>query len=247
MRKQVRGRRVTVVVPCFNEELRLHPEGFLPLLEDDGWRLLFVNDGSTDGTARVLAELRQRRPEQIELLTLRANVGKSEAVRQGLLSAVAQGPEVVAYYDADLATPTDDLQRIVAAMAEPAVQMAMGSRVKLLGRDIQRSVRRHLMGRVFATLASLSLDMPVYDTQCGAKALRVTEVLKAALAQRFHSRWIFDVELIGRLRARGLDMEAFVEVPLAAWQDVRGSKLTVPAMARALGDLARIARDLRQE
>jgi glycosyltransferase involved in cell wall biosynthesis len=237
---------ITIVVPCYNEAQRLAPAGFLPLLEQPGWRLLFVNDGSTDDTAGVLETTRHLNPKQIDVLTLEENQGKSEAVRRGLLAAIEAGADIVGYYDADLATPTSDLQRIVAALDSPQVHLVLGSRIKLLGREIQRSLRRHLTGRVFATLASMSLELPVYDTQCGAKALRVTPLLREALQAHFHSRWIFDVELIGRLLSLGLTIDAFLEVPLQSWHDVRGSKLTTRAMATSLLDLGRIAWDRRQ-
>lgn len=238
--------RVAIVVPCYNEAHRLKPDGFLPLLEDASWTLLFVDDGSKDDTARVLSEMQAQNPKRIRVLSLERNSGKSEAVRRGLVAAIEGGAEIVGYYDADLATPTADLKRIVAATADPVVHMVLGARVALLGRDVQRSMRRHLLGRAFATMASLSLEMPVYDTQCGAKALRVTDTLRAALAEPFHSRWIFDVELMSRLRARGLGIDAFVEVPLESWQDVGGSKLTSRAMLKSAGDLARITWDFRR-
>ena len=69
----------------------------------------------------------------------------------------------------------------------------------MMGTDIRRSAVRHYTGRLFATAGSLVLGVPVYDTQCGAKAFRVTDALRAALAEPFVSRWAFDVEVLGRL------------------------------------------------
>jgi len=75
--------------------------------------------------------------------------------------------------------------------------------------------------------------------------------LKAALAQPFTSRWVFDVELLGRLHqggpgVDGLPASAFLEVPLAEWRDVDGTKLSPRSGFRALADLLRIARAQRR-
>ena len=93
------------------------------------------------------------------------------------------------------------------------------------------------------------LAVRVYDTQCGAKIFRRSAALEAAVGEPFRSRWAFDVELIGRLLAGApnvppLGADSFVEVPLAVWRDVPGSKLRPAAMAGALKDLALIASDL---
>jgi hypothetical protein len=123
--------------------------------------------------------------------------------------------------------------------------------VGLLGHAIERSMVRHYLGRVFATASSIVLDLDVYDTQCGAKAFRAGPTLRAALADPFASRWVFDVELLSRLHggsagAPGLPASAFLEVPLNEWHDVHGTKLGVRSAARAVADLARIALSSRR-
>ena len=236
-----------VVVPCFNEQDRLDPQQFRSLAESGRVRLLFVDDGSTDGTPGVLSSLAAGTPG-IDVLTLEENVGKAEAVRRGLLVGIESGVPVVGYYDADLATPPAELLRLVQVLADrPRVSFVMAARVALLGRTIDRDPVRHYLGRVFASLASLILRMRVYDTQCGAKAIRVSPALAEALSRPFVSTWMFDVELIGRLRwakADPLPVSAFEEIPLVAWHDVPGSKLGVTDMARALVDLVLVAADL---
>jgi glycosyltransferase involved in cell wall biosynthesis len=230
----------TIVVPCFNEAARLHPEGFRPLLERAGLTLLFVDDGSTDDTAARLREIAGGK-----VLALGQNAGKSEAVRQGMLRAVADGAEITGYLDADLATPADEMLRLLDLLVATAgIDTVLGSRVLLLGRDIRRRASRHYLGRVFATAASAVLGAPIYDTQCGAKLFRVTPALREALSEPFHSRWAFDVELLGRLLPRDGGDLRLLEVPLHVWHDVEGSTLRLPQMVRAGLEVGRIGVEL---
>jgi glycosyltransferase involved in cell wall biosynthesis len=223
----------TIVVPCFNEAERLDGNGFAAFAVNGAPSLLFVDDGSRDDTRRVLdrivAALRARGLDA-DLFALDANGGKGEAVRLGMLRALAAGAEVVGYYDADLATPPDEMLRLLQVLEERELDVVLGARVALLGRDIARKAHRHYLGRVFATFASLLLGIPVYDTQCGAKVFRGTPALEAALGEPFAARWAFDVELLGRLLAgaRGapaLAVSKIAEVPLRTWHDVAGSTL----------------------
>lgn len=232
-----------IVVPCYNEARRLEFERFIEFAPA-GVSVLFVDDGSKDETRAIIASFISARPT-FDLLPLDRNGGKAEAVRQGLLRAIDQGADLVGYLDADLATPPREMLKLVAAVRSGA-QMALGSRVSLLGRRIERHAARHYLGRIFATAASLSLGMKVYDTQCGAKAFAVSPTLKNALSMPFKSRWVFDVELIDRLIAPAdviapMPVTSVIEVPLEEWRDVKGSKLGVMAMARAGSDLMQIA------
>ena len=121
----------------------------------------------------------------------------------------------------------------ILARRDAGADVALGSRIARLGAHIERKPSRHYVGRVFATAASWVLDLAVYDTQCGAKLFRHTDALDAALARPFRSRWSFDVELLGRLLARGLSVDRIVEVPLAKWVDVAGSKLSFAGATKA--------------
>jgi dolichyl-phosphate beta-glucosyltransferase len=242
----------TLVVPCYNEEQRLDGAALLAMVDGRAdFRLLLVDDGSGDGTRRVLEGLVAARPGRIEALVLSPNGGKAEAVRQGMRAALAGPAEIVGYFDADLSTPPPEMLRLLDVITERGVAAVLGSRVALLGSDIHRAALRHYLGRVFASLASLMLAARVYDTQCGAKLFRRSPALAAALEAPFLSRWAFDVELLGRLftgtpDVPGLSPADVVEVPLRTWRDVPGSKLNPTAMAGALKDLARIGLDLKK-
>jgi dolichyl-phosphate beta-glucosyltransferase len=244
--------RVVIVVPCYNEAQRLDTAAFCDwLLRQSDVSMIFVNDGSRDRTLEVLSAMHLQLPDRVELLDMPKNEGKAEAVRRGLLRALEHKPDRVGYLDADLATPLCEVERLILVSERANVQLVLGSRVALLGRHIERSRLRHYVGRVFATAASLTLALRVYDTQCGAKILRPSPTLDAALATPFLSRWAFDVELIGRLLnpPRGtpaLGVEEIFEEPLNQWRDVPGSKLNPMHMIHAALDLARIALDLRR-
>jgi glycosyltransferase involved in cell wall biosynthesis len=232
----------TIVLPCFNEEKRLDDVLVADMLADPGVRLLFVDDGSSDGTLAMLHALASKHPGRVRVLALAHNRGKAEAVREGLRAAVADGADVVAYLDADFATPPSEMKRILAALfADRSLRAALGARVALLGTHIERKAARHYLGRVFATAASMVLGVRVYDTQCGAKAFRVDDVFRAAVERPFTSKWVFDVELLDRLLAHDRSGARIAEVPLHEWRDVRGSKLGTGAMLHAGVDLARIA------
>lgn len=213
--------------------------------ERPDWSFVFVDDGSTDGTGGLLDRLREPRPDRVTVLRLARNAGKGEAVRAGMREAIAAGAELVAYADADLSTPFEELARLVDRLrGDEALTAVLGSRFRRLGADIQRSELRHYAGRVYATLASRALGVGIYDTQCGAKAFRATPRLERALADPFEERWAFDVELLSRLtRASGpQSWSSIVEEPLLTWHAKEGSKLRPGQAVRAAGELLRIGR-----
>ncbi len=238
----------TVVVPCYNEAARLRVEQFARFLEaPDNIRLLFVNDGSRDNTLTVLKEIEARFPQSVQVLDQDRNRGKAEAVRAGMLRAIAQGNSVyTGFWDADLATPLEDIAKMRRLLAQhPAMEMVFGARVRLLGRSIERHTARHYLGRCFATCVSIMLGLPIYDTQCGAKIFRISPDLEKVLSTPFDSRWIFDVEIIARFLQLHKDdpqyaYRAIYEFPLDRWEDVAGSKVHPSDFFKALFDLLRI-------
>ena len=241
---------VLVTIPCYNEAERLDLAQVDALLDDARFSLLFVDDGSRDGTRDVLAAICEKHERRATYLVLPQNRGKAEAVRIGLRTSIERGADVVGYYDADFATPPKELSRLADQLKSAHADVVMGSRVARLGADVDRHPARHYLGRVFATTASLTLAMDIYDTQCGAKLLRTTPALRHALETPFTSRWAFDVELLGRLLAGGdgiepLRPESLLEVPLHAWHDIAGSKLGSSAMLKAGTDLLRLAARVR--
>ena len=209
--------------------------------------MVLVDDGSRDATPERLREVAEAAPDRVHVLTLPANRGKAEAVRAGLQRALELEPAYVGYWDADLATPLPAVLEFRALLeSRPEIELVQGARVVLMGRHIERRALRHYVGRVAATAIALVLGLRVYDTQCGAKLMRVTPALRGVLAEPFVAGWIFDVELLARLvgvwGSAERASEALFELPLERWRDVPGSKVGVASYLRAAVDLLRIRR-----
>lgn len=245
--------KITIVVPCYNEERRFVAERFAPLLANEAVTLLLVDDGSTDGTLDLLHGMARRSGGRCQVLRLAANAGKAEAVRQGLLRAVAEGADAAGYLDADGATPGEEMLRLADVLQrEQKKAVVLAARVALAGYRIARNPVRHYSGRLFATCAALTLGCTVYDTQCGAKLFRVTPAFADAIRRPFSGRWAFDVDLLGRLLhpatpgIRPCPPEEWIEVPLRVWCDQPGSKLKAAAMLGMGWELARIYCALRR-
>jgi len=248
-------RPIAVVVPCYNEEQRLNPFAFHRFLADSPrCRLVFVNDGSKDGTLELLRSFAAAcSPGLVEVVDLPQNSGKAEAVRHGMLHAIEQKAELIGFWDADLATPLDAVAGFVRVFEQlPEIEVVVGTRLPLLGHHIQRNPKRGLLGRCFAWAASFTLGIRLQDTQCGAKMFRNSDVLAAVLQDRFRSRWIFDVELLARWRqlqpygAANLS-SCLYELPLHAWYEIKGSKLKATDFLKAPLELWNIWRTCRGE
>ncbi len=237
----------TLVVPCFNEASRLDTDTFLSFAEATDASFVFVDDGSRDDTFAVLQRMADEQPTSVKALRLERNQGKAEAVRFGMATAQEGPSEFVGFWDADLATPLSELDALLEHFeGADHLQMVVGSRVLLMGRRIDRNPIRHYAGRVFATVVSLTLGLPIYDTQCGAKVFRNNKITTQLFGDGFVSRWVFDVELIARLKhaTKARDATAMasylVEHPLTTWTDVPGGKLKLGDFAKSAVDLAQI-------
>ena len=231
-----------IVIPCFNEENRLNTSLFVEFLKHHKKILfVFVNDGSTDNTKDLLMSMAVNCSEKIHVLELKSNSGKAEAVRCGVNYILKNTRALsVGYWDADLSTPLSELMKFIHFLKEhQTILFLMGSRIKRLGANIKRSEVRHYFGRIFASAASITLKLPIYDTQCGAKLIR-RELAEDIFCEQFLSRWLFDIELIARIIAMfGYDkaINHIYEFPLSTWIDEGDSKIKISDFLRVPKEL----------
>ncbi len=245
---------IAIVVPCYNEEDRLAPDDFLRFVqEEDTVSFIFVDDGSKDGTKQVIEQMCRSAPGRISSVYLTENRGKGWAVRQGFMKAFTANYQAIGYWDADLATPLREIMAFSRQLDAGQVDMVLGSRVRLLNRNIQRNSMRHYLGRFFATFVSLILGLTIYDSQCGAKLFKNSTDLQKVFEPPFVTNWVFDVEILARFmvlrRNAGLSSIAEIacEFPLQEWKDVQGSKVQVKDFFIAVYELMKIATIMKND
>jgi glycosyltransferase involved in cell wall biosynthesis len=210
----------SIVIPAYNESSRLRPtlDSLLRFTQAQKWdvEILVVNDGSADDTAQVVREYGKAHP-QVLLLENPGNRGKGFSVRNGMLHARG---EICLFTDADLSSPIEEAQKLMAAINQGA-DVAIGSRwLKSELQTERQPLYRQAFGRIFNMVLRLVLGMRLVDTQCGFKAFRRGAVQRIFPLQKIE-RWGFDPEILFLARRAGLRVDEVAVV----WAHCEGTRL----------------------
>lgn len=222
--------RTLFIIPHYNDADRL--ASFLPLLVSElpnHFDILVSDDGSTRDEREKLSllcsktEARIGCPRLLSPLFVDLNTGKGGAIQRGWNTAHAYHG-TLAFADADGSVSVEEIVRAEQAFRcdFSNAELLLGSRVKMLGRTVTRSFKRHLSGRIFATLVSELCGIRVYDTQCGLKFLR-RHAWEAVANHSITKGFAFDVELILLLLKHSM---VAIEFPVD-WNDIPGSKISL--------------------
>lgn len=218
---------VYLVIPCLRESRRIGSFLAELCLEVEllgEVRVCVIDDGSgLEEVSRMRAlvqDLQVHHHSLLPLLALPENIGKGGAVYEGW--STHQGESWLMFVDADGSVSAKEVARLIKlAREEKKLKRAyFASRVKMLGRFVERLLRRHLMGRIYATLVSELLHVPVYDSQCGCK-LVPRECFENVREQLSFMGFSFDVDLLMALREGGCEV---VEVPVD-WKEIPGGTI----------------------
>lgn len=170
-RPLARRRLVSVVVPLFNEEPTLAPlyAEVAEALEDAEfeWELVFVDDGSTDGSYRELVRLHAAYTN-VRVVRLRRNFGKAAALAAGFEAAAG---EIVITMDADLQDDPHEIPGFVAKL-DDGYDLVTGWK-----QDRQDPIVRRFVSHIYNTATRLATGVRLHDMNCGLKAYR-SEVLE---------------------------------------------------------------------
>jgi dolichyl-phosphate beta-glucosyltransferase len=223
---------LSIVIPAYNEAERIAPT----LRDVAAWleaerlvaEVLVVDDGSTDGTARVVEALARELPV-IQLVHGWVNRGKGHAVRVGMLRASGW---LRLFMDADNATTIRELPALLARIADGA-EVAIGSR-RAPGavRRVRPPWFRRAWSRVANQVVQAGLLEGIHDTQCGFK-LFTAEAATRIFQRTITDGWGFDLEVLVHARQLGYRVD---EVAVH-WQDDPRSKV------HPLRDAVKISRE----
>lgn len=220
-----------IVIPHYRDSSRIQP-----FLEDLALRLpahfavLVSDDGSGPEETRRLCDLIASRqatlsskgPVFLNPLLHPSNTGKGGAVTRGWMAG--EGYSLLAFADADGSVNANEIARAERYMrsADSLTHALFGSRVKMLGRSVKRTLHRHVMGRIFSTLIARVTGLEAYDTQCGLKIIRQDAFQKIKVHMACPG-FAFDVELCLLLKKSGAVVREFP----VDWADVSGSKVNL--------------------
>ncbi len=212
---------LSVIVPAYNEEMRLLPtlerlHAFLSA-QPLRYEILVVDDGSKDKTCDVVEKAIETIPH-LSLVRQSPNAGKGAAVRRGMLAARGQ---IRVMCDADCSMPPEQLPRLLAPIIACKAEISIGSRYAEGAKtDVAQPKYRVLWSRLCNKIIQRSLVPGIRDTQCGFKAF-TAEAARNLFSSATINGWAFDLEILALARRRGFAIE---EVGVE-WKDDNRSRV----------------------
>lgn len=186
---------ISIVIPVYNEQKRLHKaftalNSLRPSKSYKISEVIFVNDGSTDNSLKLLKSTPIKFKKTI--ISYRTNKGKGYAVRQGMLASKAAYTLLT---DADIATPLTEINKFLPYI-KAGIDVVIGTRKN--GHStvtIHQPWIRENMGKVFTFLSRIILDVNVTDFTCGFKAFK-KEAKNQIFKRAKIDRWGYDSEIL---------------------------------------------------
>jgi dolichyl-phosphate beta-glucosyltransferase len=234
---------LSIVVPAYNEELRLPPtlSRLHAFLEQQPLRyeIVVVDDGSKDNTIGVTEALAATIPN-LRIVKQTPNRGKGAAVRRGMLEARGQ---IRVMCDADGSMPPAELPKLLAPIIACKAEIAIGSRYAAGAKtDIKQPFYRVLWSRLCNRVIQRSLVPGVRDTQCGFKAF-TAEVARDLFRYGRIDGWAFDLEILALARRRGYSI---AEIGVEWTDDGRSRVNPLKDMWKVISEALTIRKNLRR-
>ncbi len=162
--------KIIYVIPVFNERETVRPlaEGIIKHTPHNDFKILFIDDGSTDGSYQEILALQQDHPQHVTHLRLRGNFGKSVALAAGFAQADA---DLIFTMDSDLQDDPKEIPRFLDKLEE-------GFDVVCGWKAVRHDPwHKTYPSRVYNAIVSWLFGLPIHDVNCGFKLMR-REVVK---------------------------------------------------------------------
>lgn len=246
---------IEIAVPVLDEEHVLEPNvtALVSHLREHHpfrWRVVVVDNASTDRTAEVASRLAAE-VDGVRFLHLDRK-GRGRALRAAWSATDA---DVVAYMDVDLSTNLDSLLPLVAPLLSGHSDVAIGTRLAPGARTTRR-LGREVLSRGYNALVHALFRARFSDAQCGFKALRA-DTARRLLPLVEDESWFFDTELLLLAERNGMrihevpvdwveDLDSRVDIARTVREDLeglwrvrrsfwRGEGRVTPQLVRAAG------------
>ena len=233
--------KTALLIPCYNEEFRLKIEKLKAFIEEKSNEIdfYFVNDGSTDGTAKLINNNIIANTANAYLIAFENNLGKGNAIRK-TLQVIKKEYELYGFIDADLQIPLEQISRLQKALVKDSSLVAKTSRNIRAGLK-KFQIRSFIsISMVMVANGILKLQPRIKDSQCGCKMFKA-EVLNICFEKEFISGWLFDIEILLRLReAYPNARDRVVEVPVGLLEKSENSNIVLSQNFRLVAELIKI-------
>lgn len=229
----VMSRKLYLIIPCFNEARRINIDKYSSILELELLNLIFVNDASTDETLVLINKIQQKYPNQVKIISHSNNLGKSEAIRTGINSIINTGDDF-AFMDADLSICKTEIIRSIKIFQECKTNILFSSRSQLSRLEQGRSLWRYILSKAYLYYSKTVFKHSLSDIQCGLKFFQNSESMPHIFKTPFTARWLFEIELLYRLKILNLSHSEF---HLLHWSDVQNSKITFKEYIRIIKEI----------
>jgi len=217
---------ISLIIPVYNEQSRL--SGCVDVLTS--WKagrgysiheIIFVNDGSTDGTLQKLRRVKNKiskfQHAPVRIISYRKNKGKGFAVKSGVFAASG---DFILTLDVDMSTHPGEIHKFLRAIQRGA-DVIVGTRKNGHSTVIEHQpFLRETFGHIFTALTHAIVPSRVTDYTCGFKAFRKNAGY-TIFSQLTVNRWAYDVESLSLATKYGFTI---AEVPVI-WTDKEGTKV----------------------
>ncbi|MEK7542219.1 MAG: dolichyl-phosphate beta-glucosyltransferase [Patescibacteria group bacterium] len=228
--------KLSVIIPVYNEENRL-PKTLRAIdeylrIQDYGYEIVVVSDGSQDRTREVVNELAQEL-KNLRVIGEQKNYGKGYSVREGMLEAKG---EYRVFLDADNSTSIDHVKKMWPEFKK-GFEVIIGSRdIKGALIAVRQPWWRQRLGDLFNLIVQIVSGLwGIWDTQCGFKGFSAKSA-QEIFSRATINRWAFDVEVLIIAKKLGYTIK---EIPVT-WINDKESKVKFSGMVRMLLEVLQI-------